>query len=95
MTALCVQELTAIDSICLPGREIEVMYLPHPGRKQQLSVQEVSYMQSRAEAIQNMESTTHELAQFFRQIGSMVSQQGEVAIADQVISSATFFCLNL
>jgi hypothetical protein len=25
----------------------------------------------------------------------MVSQQGEVAIADQVISSATFFCLNL
>ncbi|RCV16031.1 hypothetical protein SETIT_3G104700v2 [Setaria italica] len=27
-----------------------------------------------------MESTTHELAQIFRQLGSMVSQQGELAI---------------
>jgi hypothetical protein len=48
--------------------------------QQQLAVQQDSYMQSRAEAIQNLESTTNELSQIFRQLATMVSQQGEVAI---------------
>ncbi|RLM98567.1 syntaxin-32 [Panicum miliaceum] len=48
--------------------------------QQQLAVQQDSYMQSRAEAIQNLESTTNELSQIFRQLATMVSQQGEIMI---------------
>ncbi|KAG2624981.1 hypothetical protein PVAP13_3KG159600 [Panicum virgatum] len=50
------------------------------GKQQQLAVQQDSYIQSRAEAIQNLESTTNELTQIFRQLATMVSQQGEVAV---------------
>jgi len=39
-----------------------------------------SYMQSRAEALQNVESTIHELSNIFNQLATLVSQQGEVAI---------------
>ncbi|KAG8053188.1 hypothetical protein GUJ93_ZPchr0001g30899 [Zizania palustris] len=37
-------------------------------------------MQSRAEALQNVESTIHELSNIFTQLATMVSQQGELAI---------------
>lgn len=39
-----------------------------------------SYMQSRAEALHNVESTIHELGTIFTQLATMVSQQGELAI---------------
>lgn len=39
-----------------------------------------SYMQSRAEALQNVESTIHELSSIFNQLATLVSEQGEVAI---------------
>lgn len=39
-----------------------------------------SYMQSRAEALQNVESTIHELSNIFNQLATLVSEQGEVAI---------------
>ncbi|XP_020571062.1 syntaxin-32-like [Phalaenopsis equestris] len=39
-----------------------------------------SYMTSRAEALQNVESTIHELSNIFTQLATMVSQQGELAI---------------
>ncbi|KAF2304572.1 hypothetical protein GH714_033657 [Hevea brasiliensis] len=38
------------------------------------------YMQSRAEALHNVESTIHELSNIFTQLATMVSQQGELAI---------------
>ncbi|KAJ9548798.1 hypothetical protein OSB04_021341 [Centaurea solstitialis] len=54
-------------------------------RQQQNQQQEMvplqdSYMQSRAEALQNVESTIHELGSIFTQLATMVSQQGELAI---------------
>ncbi|KAH0742257.1 hypothetical protein KY290_035300 [Solanum tuberosum] len=39
-----------------------------------------SYMQSRAEAFQNAESTIHELGSIFNQLATLVSEQGEVAV---------------
>ncbi|KAK1264691.1 Syntaxin-32 [Acorus gramineus] len=39
-----------------------------------------TYMQSRAEALQNVESTIHELSNIFTQLATMVSEQGEHAI---------------
>ncbi|BAT78225.1 hypothetical protein VIGAN_02087600 [Vigna angularis var. angularis] len=39
-----------------------------------------SYMQSRTEALQNVESTIHELSSIFNQLATLVSQQGEIAI---------------
>jgi hypothetical protein len=49
-------------------------------QQQQLAVQQDSYMQSRAEALLNVESTIHELGNIFTQLATMVSQQGEIAI---------------
>ncbi|KHN10291.1 Syntaxin-32 [Glycine soja] len=56
-----------------------------PLLQQQQQQQEVvplqdSYMQSRAEALQNVESTIHELSNIFNQLATLVSQQGEIAI---------------
>ncbi|XP_062189773.1 syntaxin-32-like [Phragmites australis] len=53
---------------------------PFMQQQQQLAVQQDSYMQSRAEALQNVESTIHELSNIFTQLATMVSQQGELAI---------------
>lgn len=39
-----------------------------------------SYMQSRGAALQNVESTIHELGNIFNQLATLVSQQGEIAI---------------
>ena len=53
------------------------------GQQQQLQqrvpVQD-SYMQNRAEALHNVESTITELSSIFTQLSSMVAQQGELAI---------------
>ncbi|KAG6497300.1 syntaxin-32-like [Zingiber officinale] len=56
-----------------------------PQQQQQQQQQEMvplqdSYMQSRAEALQSVESTIHELSNIFTQLATMVSQQGELAI---------------
>ncbi|CAN1331322.1 SYP32 [Linum perenne] len=50
------------------------------GSQQQMVPLQDSYMQSRAEALHNVESTIHELGNIFTQLATMVSQQGELAI---------------
>ncbi|KAI4380929.1 hypothetical protein MLD38_007061 [Melastoma candidum] len=49
-------------------------------QSQQIVPLQDSYMQSRAEALHNVESTIHELSSIFNQLATLVSQQGEVAI---------------
>ncbi|XP_057504296.1 syntaxin-32-like isoform X1 [Actinidia eriantha] len=49
-------------------------------QQQQLVPLQDSYTQSRAEALQNVESTIHELGSIFNQLATLVSQQGEIAI---------------
>lgn len=49
-------------------------------QQQQLVPLQDSYMQSRAEALQNVESTIHELSSIFTQLATMVSEQSELAI---------------
>ncbi|GLT49540.1 hypothetical protein SLA2020_230900 [Shorea laevis] len=49
-------------------------------QQQQLVPLQDTYMQSRAEALQNVESTIHELGSIFNQLATLVSQQGEIAI---------------
>uniref|UniRef100_A0A7N0RAZ1 t-SNARE coiled-coil homology domain-containing protein n=1 Tax=Kalanchoe fedtschenkoi TaxID=63787 RepID=A0A7N0RAZ1_KALFE len=49
-------------------------------QQQQMVPLQDTYMQSRAEALQNVESTIHELGNIFTQLATMVSQQGELAI---------------
>ncbi|KAL6524135.1 Syntaxin-32 [Orobanche minor] len=49
-------------------------------QKHQLVPLQDSYMQSRVEALQNVESTIHELGNIFNQLATLVSQQGETAI---------------
>ncbi|KAJ6742832.1 SYNTAXIN [Salix viminalis] len=52
----------------------------HQQQQQQMVPLQDSYMQSRAEALHNVESTIHELSNIFTQLATMVSQQGELAI---------------
>lgn len=47
---------------------------------QQMVPLQDSYMQSRAEALQNVESTILELGSIFTQLATMVAQQGEIAL---------------
>lgn len=49
-------------------------------QQQQLAPVQDSYMQNRAEALQNVESTIVELSSIFTQLASMVAQHGEIAI---------------
>ncbi|ESQ37191.1 hypothetical protein EUTSA_v10002594mg [Eutrema salsugineum] len=49
-------------------------------QQQQMVPLQDTYMQSRAEALHNVESTIHELSNIFTQLATMVSQQGEIAI---------------
>lgn len=49
-------------------------------QQQQVAEQQDTYMHSRSEALQNVESTIHELGNIFTQLATMVSQQGELAI---------------
>jgi syntaxin 5 len=66
------------------GKQVEGESQPLLQQQQQQEQQMVplqdSYMQSRAEALQNVESTIHELSNIFNQLATLVSQQGEVAI---------------
>jgi syntaxin 5 len=48
-------------------------------QQQMVPVQD-SYMQNRAEALQNVESTIVELSNIFSQLATMVAQHGEMAI---------------
>ncbi|RDX99772.1 Syntaxin-32 [Mucuna pruriens] len=54
--------------------------LLHQQQQQEVVPLQDSYMQSRAEALQNVESTIHELSNIFNQLATLVSQQGEIAI---------------
>lgn len=54
--------------------------IQHQQQQQQMVPMQDSYMQRRAEALQNVESTIHELSNIFTQLATMVSQQGELAI---------------
>lgn len=49
-------------------------------QQQQMVPLQDRYMQSRVEALQNVESTIHELGNIFNQLATLVSQQGEIAI---------------
>lgn len=55
-------------------------------QQQQMVPLQDTYMQSRAEALQNVESTIHELSNIFNQLATLVSQQGEIAIRFLYIS---------
>lgn len=54
--------------------------LPQQQQQQQMVPLQDTYMQSRAEALQNVEATIHELGSIFNQLATLVSQQGEIAI---------------
>lgn len=47
---------------------------------QQVSPRQENYMQGRADALRNVESTISELGGIFTQLATMVAQQGELAI---------------
>ncbi|KAH9324775.1 hypothetical protein KI387_004953, partial [Taxus chinensis] len=52
----------------------------HSQVQQEMVPVQDNYMQSRAEALQNVESTIMELSNIFTQLATMVAQQGEIAI---------------
>ncbi|XP_057530959.1 syntaxin-32 [Amaranthus tricolor] len=60
--------------------ESEALLQQQGQQQQQMVPLQDTYMQSRAEALQNVESTIHELSNIFTQLATMVSQQGEIAI---------------
>lgn len=57
-----------------PSHNMEVSML------QQVAPRQENYTQSRAVALQNVESTISELGGIFTQLATMVAQQGELAI---------------
>ncbi|KAH1057441.1 hypothetical protein J1N35_035506 [Gossypium stocksii] len=61
-------------------RESQPLLQHQQQQQQQMVPLQDSYMQSRAEALQNVESTIHELGTIFNQLATLVSQQGELAI---------------
>lgn len=62
------------------GESQPLLQQNHQQQQQQMVPLQDSYMQSRAEALQNVESTIHELGNIFNQLATLVSQQGEIAI---------------
>ncbi|KAL3645898.1 Syntaxin-32 [Castilleja foliolosa] len=62
------------------GESQPLLQQQQQNQQQQLVPLQDSYMQSRAEALQNVESTIHELSNIFNQLATLVSQQGEIAI---------------
>eukprot|EP00258_Populus_trichocarpa_P029481 XP_024445500.1 syntaxin-32 [Populus trichocarpa] len=62
------------------SKQTDVESQPLLQQQQQMVPLQDSYMQSRAEALRNVESTIHELSNIFTQLATMVSQQGELAI---------------
>ncbi|CAN1331314.1 SYP32 [Linum perenne] len=71
---------SATSSQLFPSRQSDVESQPLIQQQQQMVPLQDSYMQSRAEALHNVESTIHELGNIFTQLATMVSQQGELAI---------------
>ncbi|MBA0817068.1 hypothetical protein Gohar_001659, partial [Gossypium harknessii] len=75
---------SASSSQLFPRKQVDAESQPLLQQQQQHQQQMVplqdSYMQSRAEALQNVESTIHELGTIFNQLATLVSQQGEIAI---------------
>lgn len=70
-------------SLSFPRKQVDGEIQPllqQQQQQQQLVPLQDSYMQSRAEALQNVESTIHELSNIFNQLATLVSQQGEIAI---------------
>jgi hypothetical protein len=65
--------------LCSKQTDVESQPLLQQQQQQMVPLQD-SYMQSRAEALRNVESTIHELSNIFTQLATMVSQQGELAI---------------
>ncbi|KAK1270531.1 Syntaxin-31 [Acorus gramineus] len=63
---------TASDSTSSHSMEVSML--------QQVVPRQENYMQSRAVALQNVESTISELGGIFTQLATMVAQQGEIAI---------------
>ncbi|KAJ9538912.1 hypothetical protein OSB04_031645 [Centaurea solstitialis] len=63
-----------------PRKQADGESQPLIQEQQQMVPLQDSYMQSRAEALHNVESTIHELGTIFTQLATMVSQQGELAI---------------
>uniref|UniRef100_A0A6N2N856 t-SNARE coiled-coil homology domain-containing protein n=1 Tax=Salix viminalis TaxID=40686 RepID=A0A6N2N856_SALVM len=71
----------SVSSSQIPSKQSDVESQPLLQQQQQQMVPlQDSYMQSRAEALHNVESTIHELGNIFTQLATMVSQQGELAI---------------
>ncbi|KAJ1411023.1 Target SNARE coiled-coil-like proteiny domain [Sesbania bispinosa] len=66
----------------LPKKQVDGESQPLLQQQQQVVPLQDSYMQSRAEALQNVESTIHELSNIFNQLATLVSQQGEIAISN-------------
>lgn len=62
------------------GESQPLLHQQQNQQQQQMVPLQDSYMQSRAEALHNVESTIHELSNIFTQLATMVSQQGELAI---------------
>ncbi|XP_050214815.1 syntaxin-32 [Mercurialis annua] len=76
---------SASSSQLFPGKQADGESAPLLQQQQRQQQQQMvplqdSYMQSRAEALHNVESTIHELGNIFTQLATMVSQQGELAI---------------
>ncbi|KAJ6759499.1 SYNTAXIN [Salix koriyanagi] len=71
----------SVSSSQIPSKQTDAESQPLLQQQQQQMVPlQDSYMQSRAEALHNVESTIHELGNIFTQLATMVSQQGELAI---------------
>lgn len=62
------------------GESLPLLQQQQGQQQQQMVPLQDSYMRSRAEALDNVESTIHELGNIFTQLATMVSQQGEIAI---------------
>lgn len=69
-----------IDRNQVEGESQPLLQQQQNQQQQQIVPLQDSYMQSRAEALQNVESTIHELSSIFNQLATLVSQQGEIAI---------------
>ncbi|WCJ29737.1 Syntaxin-32 [Euphorbia peplus] len=69
-----------VSSKSIDGESQPLLQQQQQQQHQQMVPVQDSYMQSRAEALHNVESTIHELGNIFTQLATMVSQQGELAI---------------
>lgn len=87
---LCQYSRYSSDRKAADGESRPLLQQHHQQQQQQMIPLQDSYMQSRAEALQNVESTIHELGSIFNQLATLVSQQGEIAIRYQLQNLARF-----